>query len=244
MRITAIMLLGSLSLGAQILKIDGGAAPMENIFKPLRASFEQKTGLRLDLRENGPELALLSLQKGEIDAAAAGLSTKAWFEMMAEKGHKGLRSEDFIARVIGFDKINVLINANVAVLSLEKADLKRIFTGEARNWKEFGGANVAIVVVLGDKVPGTNKVFQDQILDKAPFAKDALRVGATPEILKTISETPGAIGFGPVATLRDLRLSSPATPEVGRPITLLTRPGTSPELQKLVEGIQEWSRVK
>ena len=238
MRLLCLLLLGMLTLSAQTLIVDGGAAPMENIFKPLQATFEKASGLKLELRENGPDLALLALQKGEIQAAAAGLSVQSWFELMAEKGHKDLRAEDFDAHLIGFDKINVLLQADLAILTLDKQELKRIFTGEARNWKEFGGPDLPIVVVLGTKVTGTNKVFQAQILDKAPFRQDARQVAATTEILQAIAETPGAIGFGPVATLRHLQFTSPVTPEVGRPIVMLTRKGPNPAIKKLLEAIR------
>jgi phosphate transport system substrate-binding protein len=235
MRWLLILFFWMLPVGAQVIRIDGGAAPMENIFKRIQPAFEAKSGLRLDLRENGPELALLALQKGEVDAASAGLSPESWFELMASKGHVGITAAAFQARRIGFDKINVFLHSDIVFVELDKAQLKGLFTGKTTNWKELGGPDLPVLVVLGEKVPGTNKVFQEQMMDRAPYSPNARWVGATPEVIRTLVNTPGAIGIGPLSALMAQKLNSPVTPEVGRPITLLTKGEPSTDVKKMLE---------
>jgi len=234
MRGFVLLLLCAMQLGAQTIRIDGGAAPMENIFKRIKPAFETKSGLKLDLRENGPELALVALQKGEVEGAAAGLSPEAWYELMASKGHVGIEPGTFKARRIGFDKINVFLHGDLVFLELDKTQLKALFTGTTTNWKELGGPDLPVIVVLGDKVPGTNKVFQGQVMDGVAFAASARWVGATPDIIRTLASTPGAIGIGPLSAMTAQKLCSPITPEVGRPITLLTKGEPSPALVALL----------
>jgi phosphate transport system substrate-binding protein len=225
-------------LGAQVLRIDGGAAPIENIFKPVKAAFESRLAIRLELRDNGPELALLALQKGEVQAAAAGLGPAAWYELMAAKGHPELKPGTFTARQLGFDKINVFLNGSLELFELDKAQLKGLFTGRITNWKEVGGPDLPVVVVLGDKMPGTNKVFQEQVLDNAAFAPGAKWVGAVPEVIAALAATPGAVGIGPLSALKAQKLTSPSTPEVGRPITLFTKGAPGADLQKLLAFLE------
>lgn len=234
-----LLLLLVLPLGAQALKLDGGAAPMNNIFKRIKPAFEKASGITLELKESGPEGALMSLSKGEVDAAAAGLTPESWFELMAQKGFQGLDPKGYRAETIGFDKINVLMHGDLPILSLDKAQLKAVFTGQAGSWKEVGGPDLPITLVLGKGLSGTNKVFQEQMLDKAPYSPKAKWVEATPDVQAAIASTPGAVGIGPLATLQDMKLASPATPEVGRPITLLTK-GTelTPAMRKLLEFIK------
>ncbi|WP_306598587.1 substrate-binding domain-containing protein [Geothrix sp. 21YS21S-2] len=234
----ALLALLSLQLGAQALRIDGGAAPMENIFKPVRAAFEARAGLRLELQENGPEVALLALDKGEVDAAAAGLSPASWFELMASRGHKGIRQEAFVARRIGFDKINVFLHGDLVLFELDKAQLKALFTGKATNWKDVGGPDLKVVVILGEKMPGTNKIFQEQVMDGAAYASAVRWSGSTPEVIQALAATPGSIGLGPLSALKAEKLTSPSTPEVGRPITLLTKGAPGPGLAKLLAFVE------
>lgn len=238
MRWLVVLVLWTLQLGAQAIRIDGGAAPMENIFKRIKPAFEAKSGFLLDLCENGPELALLALHRGEVDAAAAGLSPESWFELMASKGHAGVVPGAFQARRIGFDKINVFLHGDLVFLELDKAQLKALFTGKTTNWKELGGPDLPVVVVLGDKVPGTNKTFQEQMLDRAPYTPQVRWVATTPDIIRTLASTPGSIGIGPLSALMAQKLTSPVTPEVGRPITLLTKGDPGPRLKTLLAFVE------
>ena len=135
---------------------------------------------------------------------------------------------------IGFDKINVFLHGDLMFMEFDKAQLKALFTGRTANWKELGGPDLPVVVVLGDKVSGTNKVFQEQILAGASFSPGVRWVGTTPDVLHTLSSTPGSIGIGPLSALMALKLTSPVTPEVGRPITLLTKGEPGPALKKLL----------
>jgi phosphate transport system substrate-binding protein len=236
-RLLLFTLLAS-QLGAQVLRIDGGAAPIENLFKPVQAAFAARQGIRLELRDNGPELALLALQRGEVAAAAAGLSPDSWYELMAAKGHKEIKAGAFTARRIGFDKINVFLHGGLELFELDRAQLKGLFTGRITNWKDVGGPDLAVVVVLGDKMAGTNKVFQEQVLDQATFAPKAKWVGAIPEVIATLAATPGAVGIGPLSALKAQKLTSPSTPEVGRPITLFTKGAPGADLQKLLAFLE------
>lgn len=238
-KLLLLMLVFPLGAQAPTLRIDGGSAPMNNIFKRIKPAFEKAHGITLELKESGPEGALLGLQKGEADVATAGLTPESWFELMAQKGIKGLDPKDFRAETIGFDKINVLVHGGLPILTLDKAQLKAVFTGQASNWKEIGGPDLPILLVLGKGMSGTNKVFQAQIMDMAPYSSKAKWVDTTPEVQAAIASNPGAVGIGPIASLRDMKLLSPVTPEVGRPITMLTKGGDlAPPTRKLLEFIR------
>lgn len=234
-----IFILGCmLPLAAQALKIDGGAAPMNNIFKKIKPVYEKVAGVVLELNESGPDGSFFALQKGQVELAAAGLSRESWFELMKQKGVNNIDEKSFYTEIIGFDTINILMNAEIPVMALSKAQLKAIFTGVIRNWKEVGGTDLPIIVVLGKNLAGTNKTFQEQILDKANYFEGVKWVGTTPEIQATIASTSGSVGIGPVASLTDSRLISPTTPEVGRPITVMTKGKPSPAMRKLLDYIK------
>lgn len=224
---------------AEEVKVGGGAAPIENIFKKVEAPFEKATNIQLTLTSEGPDQAFINLEKGAIDMAAAGLSFEAWLELMQQKGHAVASPKDYQAKVIGRDRIQVLTNKGVAaVKSLSKEQLKGIFTGKTANWKDVGGPDLPIVVVFPAKMTGTNKLWQEKIMDDDGWAKANLQqVGDASELKKKIAETPGAVGAGPLATQDQGSLHAPQTPEVGRPVTALTKGAPSPSAQKLLDFV-------
>ncbi|MBK7542238.1 MAG: substrate-binding domain-containing protein [Candidatus Competibacteraceae bacterium] len=225
--------------GADELKIGGGAAPIENIFKKVKEPFEKASGVQLTLTSEGPDQAFINVEKGAIDVAAAGLSFEAWLELMKQKGHEIANPKDFKFRVIGRDKIQVLAHKDLAaVKSLSKEQLKGIFTGKTTNWKEVGGPDKPVVVVFPTKMTGTNKLWQEKIMEGGEWPKANLQeVAEASDLKKKIAETSGAVGAGPMAAQDKGSLHSPETPEVGRPVTALTKGAPSANVQKLFDFI-------
>lgn len=230
---------GTTVVGAEEIKVGGGSAPMENIFKKIEEPFEKATGIQLTLTSEGPDQAFINVEKGAIDVAAGGLSFESWLGLMKQKNHEITNPKDYKYRVIGRDKIQVLVNKDAAaVKSLSKEQLKGIFTGQITNWKEVGGPDLAIVVVFPTKMTGTNKLWQEKIMEGGEWAKaNRQEVGEAPELKKKIIETAGAVGAAPLASEDHTSLHSPETPEVSRPITALTKGAPSANVQKLFDFI-------
>jgi phosphate transport system substrate-binding protein len=219
------------------LKIGAGAAPTENILKPIKPYFEKATGIKLQILDYGPKQAMLELEKGAIDAATAGLSFEDWLDLMKKEGVpvKDPASLNFVE--IGKDRIVVLIHKDNPVNELSKDQLKGIFTGKITNWKEVGGKDMPIIVVWGKLIPGTNKLFVEKILDGEPVLKEVLETTTAAEIKNIIAITPEAIGIGPLAVV-DGSVKAPKIPDISRPITLVTKGKPSAKVQKLIDFIK------
>lgn len=230
---------GAAALGAEEIKVGGGSAPMENIFKKIEEPFEKVTGIQLTLTSEGPDQAFINVEKGAVDVAAAGLSFESWLDLMKQKGHEITNPKDYKYRVIGRDKIQVLTHKEVTtVKNLSKDQLKGIFTGKITNWKEVGGPDQAIVVVFPTKMTGTNKLWQEKVMDGGEWAVvNRQDVADAPELKKKVAATVGAVGAAPLAIEDQTSLHSPETPEVGRPITALTKGAPSVNVQKLFDFI-------
>ena len=91
--ITAFALLACtpvIQASAEELRIGAGAAPTENILKPIKAAFEKASGLTLSTISNGPKQAFVELDKGTVDAASAGLAIDDWWALLKKEGGKDL----------------------------------------------------------------------------------------------------------------------------------------------------------
>lgn len=238
--VTAALCLPMLAAGpalADDIRVSGGAAPIENIFKKVKDPFEKASNHRLSLSADGPDKALAALSKGEVDIAAAGLALKDWFDLMKQRGIDVGSPSDYRHRVIGRDLIQVIAHKGlVSVKSLSKEQLRDLFTGKVNNWKEVGGPDQAVVVVLGAKMAGTNKLWQERILDGGEWSQRRNEVGDAADVKKLVAATPGAVGVGPLAS-EDTSVHSPASPEVGRPITAMTRGAPSAKVQALLDYV-------
>ncbi len=233
----AVGIMGLAAQGlAEEVKIGSGAAAVENIFNKIKDPLEKASGVKLMVAASGPVQAIKDLDTGAIEAAVGGVTFPDWMTMMEKEGYAIADKSVYKNRVIGKDVVKVMTNKDVTVSTLTREQLVGIFTGKVKNWSEVGGPDKPVVVVLGSKIPGTQGVFQKQILDGAPYLAGAVE-GTTAEDLKArVLATPGAVSLAASAQL-DATVNGPAVPEVGRPITLVTKGAPSAGLQKTLDFI-------
>lgn len=224
-------------LAADNLKIGSAAgAPVENIFKPIQAAFEKKSGIALQVDPAGAQAALSSLLKGDAEAATAGVSFEEWLALMKKDGIDVGDPAALVPTVIGIDRIVVMVNKANPIKELSKDQLKAIFTGKAENWKDFGGSDSPIIVVWGTATTGTNLVFQKKALDGEAILKDPMLAAKASDIKNVVVSTPEAIGIGPVS-MGDDKVGLPKIPVVDRPITLVTKGAPSARVKTLIDFI-------
>jgi len=232
-----VLMLSSIPCVAEEIKIGAGAAPTENIFKKIQAPMEKAIGVKLVLISNGPSEALKELDKGAVEAASGGLTFPDWMAMMDKEGYAIPDKTVYKHRIIGKDVIKVLVNKDVTVKQLSNEQLKGLFTGKTKNWKEIGGPDKPVVVLLGSKIPGTQSVFQKQAMDGEPFTKE-FKEGTTAEDLKSkVIATSGSICLGTLSQIDDT-VNTPEISEFGRPIILITKGEPSPGITKMLEFLK------
>ncbi|HWR90180.1 MAG TPA: substrate-binding domain-containing protein [Dissulfurispiraceae bacterium] len=236
MMLVILLLMGNVAY-ADELRIGAGAAPTENVLKPLKEPFEKATGIKLTIISSGPKIALQDLEKGAVDAASAGLTYDDWMSLMKKEGAEVKDAGSLQRFIIGKDSIVVLVHKDNPVTKLSKDQLKGVFNGKIQNWKEVGGRDMPIIVVWGKLIPGTNSLFQKHIMDGEAVVKDVLDATTAEDVKQNIGANPEAVGIGPKAVV-DGSVRSPETPEVSRPITLLTKGDPSANVRKLLDFIK------
>lgn len=102
---------------------------------------------------------------------------------------------------IAFDGITMAVNKSNPIKNLTQAQIRSIYIGEIKNWKEVGGADERIVVLSRDSSSGTHVYFKEHILrkgnEKGPeeFASTALFLPSNEALKQEIENTKGAIAY-------------------------------------------------
>jgi ABC-type phosphate transport system substrate-binding protein len=101
--------------------------------------------------------------------------------------------EGVFSTLIGWDAIAVVVNDKNPVSNLTRDQLKGIFTGKIINWKEVGGADMAIHPYIVGFESATRKVFRSVILGESGYENCKV---SSPDvnILVDVHNDPGAIG--------------------------------------------------
>ena len=222
---------------AEDIRIGAGAAPTENILKPIRAAFEKASGITLNTISNGPKQAFIELEKGTVDAAAAGLALDDWWALLKKEGVVVADPKAYTATLIGKDRVVVITHKDNKIPALSKEQLQGIFSGKTQNWKDVGGKDMPILLVWGSLIPGTNSMFSKVALGGITVTKEVLDATTAEDVKDKVKSNPEAIGIGPAALVDD-SIWSPKSPEVARDITLLTKGAPSAKIQRLLGFIK------
>ena len=235
---TVVIFIFAMSAGvfAGEVKVGAGQAPTQNILVPIKGHFDKATGINLAVVAGSPKSALVLLEKGFVDTAMGGLSFEDWMKYMKEEKIEIKDPSSLQHMVVGKDKIIVLIHKDNSVSKLTKEQLNGIFTGKITNWKEVGGKDMTIDVVWTNLFGG-NYLFYRKILEGTFLRSDMSEVDNSPMAKAHVMSNVGAIAIGPLGLLDDA-VKSPETPEITRPITLITKGKPSPTVQKLIDFIK------
>lgn len=102
---------------------------------------------------------------------------------------------------IAYDGITIIVNKSNPVKNLTTEQLREIFMGTVKNWKEVGGPDEKIVVLSRDSSSGTHVYFKEHILrkgnEKGPeeYSKEALFLPSNEALKSQVEKTKGAIAY-------------------------------------------------
>jgi phosphate transport system substrate-binding protein len=107
---------------------------------------------------------------------------------------EGIPADELVDHKVAVVGMTAAVNPNVGVKDISKEDLKKVFTGEIKNWKELGGKDQKITLVNRPDSSGTRATFVKYGLDGETPA-EGITEDSSNTVKKIISETDGAVGY-------------------------------------------------
>ena len=96
---------------------------------------------------------------------------------------------------VAIDMIVPVVNPGNPVKNITMDQLKGIYGGTIKNWKQVGGKDENIVVISRDTSSGTYEIWHEKVMKNADVAKDALLQASNGAIVSAIAGNPKAIGY-------------------------------------------------
>ena len=157
-----------------------------------------KKGGNVTVTGGGSGVGIAALLAGTTDIASA--SRKIKFDEKVKFQQAG---KSPVEKIIAFDALAVVVNPGNKVSELTRQQLEDIFTGKITNWKQVGGADLAIVAYSRETSSGTYEFFKEHVLKNKNYKKNILSMPATGAIIQSVSQTKGAIGYVGLAYLEN-----------------------------------------
>jgi len=233
---SALMTLCAGTCSADEIKVSAGGAPADSIIKPITAPFEKASGHKINLIFGGATISFKMFDRGDSDVAFAGTSFDDLLAALKKEGYEVKDKSIYKAETIGKSQLFVSINKENPVAALTRDQVKGIFTGKIQNWKEVGGNDDPIMVIISTQNPATMGAFKKLALDGEEYVKDNIDTPTFPEIANAIASNPNAVGVGPFTIGEGNKL--PKIPEYSRPVIAITKGTPSPKVSRLYEFIK------
>lgn len=151
--------------------------------------------VKIQVTGGGSGIGLAALQNNTTDIANASRAIKAAERAACIKTFNKNPREYKVA----LDGLSVYVNDGNAIAELSLDQLKDIFTGKIRNWKDLGGADAPIIVYSRENSSGTYEFFKEHVLKGQDFLASAQTMPGTAALLQSVSRDKNAIGYGGAA---------------------------------------------
>lgn len=153
---------------------------------------------------------------------------------------------------IGSYGVAVIVNASNPLRSLRPAEVRGIFSGDIKNWKDLGGPDAPIKVIIHDDSTGSALGFRELAMSLRSYTKSATALPNDEAILAAVAADPHAIGYSGIGLqlhgVRPMLIDGiPANRDAileglypyARTLFLYTNPKTETrEVKKLIRFIQ------
>ncbi len=175
----------------ETLTIKGSDTFSLELGPPLISAFrDQHPEVAIELTGLGSASGIAELLEDTCDLAASTRSLDETEQRMARS--KGVELKSSIA---GYYGLAVVVHADNPLKDLADVAVRDVFTGKATNWKQVGGPDMPIEVLIRDATGGSHLGFRELALDGRAYAAHVQGFASFEELVQAVADRPGAIGY-------------------------------------------------
>ncbi len=217
-----------------------GSTTVQPLADKLGAIFKQDNpGLVLDIAAGGSVVGIKAVHDGTADI---GMASRA----LTPEEAAGIHQDQ-----IALDVLAIVVHPTNPAANLTRAQLRDIYLGKITNWKDVGGPDQPIQVIVRDTNSGTRGAFDEIVLEKqepqAPHQRSAFTAGDVAALVAADPQAIGYVGFGNLESSLKLLSIDEIQPtkdtarsgayKLVRPLLLLTGPLTQPLAQTYIDFV-------
>src|SRR5215475_2074784 len=151
--------------------------------------------VKIQVTGGGSGIGFAALQNNTTDIADASRPIKAAERASCIKAF-GKNPREY---KVALDGLSIYVNADNPLTEISLDQLKDIFTGTVRNWKQLGGNDAPITVYSRENSSGTYEFFKEHVLKGQDFASAAQTMPGTAALLQAVTKDKNGIGYGGAA---------------------------------------------
>ncbi|MGG7176064.1 phosphate ABC transporter substrate-binding protein [Clostridium paraputrificum] len=205
------------------ISISGSSALLPLMETSIEGFKAKNSGYEINAQAGGSGTGLTQVLEGGVNIGNSDIFAN---EKLDEDKAKELVDHQVVAQGFG-----VVVDKKLGVSNLTKQQIKDIFSGKIKNWKEVGGPDKEIFLIHRPASSGTRATFVKTLLDgDKSLENDSL--GATQDsngaVLTAMKQNDGAISY--------IALSYMSSDEAKEKLSTISIDGISPEKENVTTG--------
>lgn len=223
-------------LAAEELRVHGSSTFNRTLLLPFRDVIEAQADVQLKVISSRSGLGVVDLVEGRADMAMISAPLKNELdELRRVKPNSGY--DKLQAFEVSQTRIAFVVHPSNPISSLTQDVIRRILKGEISTWSEIGGPSLPIRPVHVPNEGGVTQVVISSLLDGKPIQNaKAIRVDTPTQIIKVVSQEPGALGLAQLrlakeSGLKELSLDQRLT----QVLVYVTKGAPTPAMQRLID---------
>lgn len=185
----------ALSAQAQTSLRVAGATTLEKMIKPLAAEVGKAHNVSIELVPNGAGRGLEDLIAGKAQVAMFAGSLANFAAQINEKAPGTVDPARLKMHQLFEMPAVIIVHPSNSVTMLTPGQIRDLFSGKTTNWKELGGPNVPVVIVIPAPSDGIRSVVTEKIMQGTAYTASARTMQTAPDMNKVVAQVPGAVAF-------------------------------------------------
>lgn len=235
-----LLLIAAGGARAETVVFSGSTTVQSRILEPLADDIRRATGIEIRVEGIGSGNGLKRLIAGEVPAAIISSPLASFTKNL------GLEDGAYRQHDLAQDIIVPVVNHTNPLSQLTWDQLRDLYSGTVKNWKDVGGPDRKVEVVTSHPESATREVVWELVMGKkADYARNARIVYATRKEMVLVAALPGGIGAVSEGFVQQYfdevrRENEPAeikvvsTQRISRPLAVVTKGPPSPAVETVL----------
>jgi phosphate transport system substrate-binding protein len=162
---------------------------------------KKNPGANIQVTGGGSGVGIAALINGTTDIAESSRPMKDT-EKNQVQDKRGVPAVEF---AVALDGLAVYVHDRNPIQELTLEQLKRIYTGVVKNWKDLGGNDERIILYGRENSSGTYAYFKEHVLENADYYPTTQTLPGTAAVINAVSKDARGIGYGGIAYLKGVK---------------------------------------
>ena len=186
------MAVGFIFAPASTITIKGSDTMVQLAQRWAEKYMKEEPGVNIQVNGGGSGTGISALINGTIDICTASRPMKDAEKLKLRERYGSTGIEVRTAK----DGLTIYLNEANGVNELSFAQIKGIYTGKIKNWKEVGGNDADIILYGRENSSGTYAFLKEVVLNNDDYANAMQALPGTAAVVNAVKRDPNGIGFG------------------------------------------------